>query len=263
MVEGRDLAKTKAAERQERIVTIRRRRRTQSLIIATGVLILLIAAFQLYRSGLFNVKKIDVAGSKIVSAVKVMENCAISENTNILTVNTGEVKQRIAKDPWIKEVSVKRVLPQTLRVEIVERVPVALITHGEKFYLIDEEYFIVAERESSEASEVPVITDLPIKKAKVGDRIFNKSLENAVNCLKSMEPSLRKTITLASASSVDKLYLYNEDNVEILYGEAKQTSGKNEVLNTILKEQGRQVIFIDIRNYPQSDPVLRRMDLVQ
>lgn len=262
MVEGRDLAKTKAAERQQRIVTIRRRRRTQSLIMATGMLILLIAAVQLYRSGLFNVKKIDVAGSKIVSAVKVMEKCAVNENTNILTIDTGEIKQRIAKDPWIREVSVKRVLPQTLRVEIVERVPIALVAHGEKFFLIDEEFFVVAERESSESSDVPIITDLPIKKAKVGDRIFSKSLENAVNCLKSMEPSLRKTITLMSASSIDKLYLYNENNVEILYGEAKQARDKNKVLNTILKEQGKQVIFIDIRSYPQSDPVLRRMDLV-
>lgn len=262
MVEGRELAKTKAEERQQRIADIRRRRRTQSLIMATGVFILLIAAVQLYRSGLFDVKKIDVAGSKVVSAVKIMEKCEVNESTNILTLDTGKIKQRIAKDPWIKEVSVKRALPQTLRVEVIERIPIALIAYGEKFYLIDEEFFVVAERDSSEASEVPIITDLPIKKAKVGDRIINKSLENAIKCLKSMEPTLRKTITMISASSVDKLYLYNEDNVEILYGEAKQARDKNEVLQTILKEQGKQVIFIDIRSYPQSDPVLRRMDLV-
>jgi cell division protein FtsQ len=162
----------------------------------------------------------------------------------------------------VKNVAIRRALPHTLRVEVDERVPVALISHAGKFYIIDEDLFVIAERKYADGANVPTITDLPIGKIKIGETIANDSLANAVKCLKSMDPSLKKTIVLISAPAVDKLSLYNKDNIEIFYGDAKQADDKNRVLETILKEQGRQVIFIDIRSYPHSDPVLRRIDSV-
>ncbi|MBE0447702.1 MAG: FtsQ-type POTRA domain-containing protein [Actinobacteria bacterium] len=269
MVDGKEIARSKAEERQQKLVGIRRKRRIRSLVILMVVFAVLIGIFQLYRSGMFNVKNVNVVGNKSVPLVKVREACSISDNSSLLSVPIKEIRERILKDPWIKDVTIKRRLPDTLRIEIKERIPIALISHsqGGKFYLIDEDLFVIAERQYADGIGVPTITDLEIEKIKVGDGIVNDSLDNAIKCLKSMDPSLRKTISLLAASSVDKLSLYlslykGRDNVEILYGESKQAEEKNKVLQTILKEQGQQVILIDIRNFPQSDPVIKRIDVV-
>jgi len=262
LVDGKEIARSKAEERQQKLSEIRRNRRKQLSIIAVVAIVVLLGSFQLLRSGLFNVKKTEISGSKFVAPVKIIEVCGVNENTNLLRVPTKELRKKILKDPWVKDVTIKRALPSTLRIEIVERVPVALLSHGGKFYLVDENLFVVAERQYADDMTVPTITDLTIEKVKVGDMLINDSLVNAISCLNSMEPSFRKTINLISASSIDKLSLYNKDNVEILYGEAKPAVDKNKVLQTILKEQGRQVILVDIRNYPQSDPVIKRIDSV-
>jgi len=260
--EGRQIAKTKAEERQQKLVLIRRKRRNQIAIIAAAVFVVLIGAFELYHSGLFNVTKVEITGNKAVPAAKIAQVCNVDQETNLLSVSTEDIRNKLLKEPWIKDVAVKRALPHTLKVELVERMPAVLISFGGKFYLVDEDLFVVAERQYADGANVPTVTDLPVAKIKVGDKLMNESLDNAVKCLKSMDPELRKTIVLISAPSVDKLSLYNKDNMEILYGEAKQADQKNKVLQSILKEQGRQVIFIDIRSYPHSDPVLRRIDSV-
>ncbi len=262
MFEGQKIAKSKAQERQQKLVLIRRRRRIQLSVIIAVLLILILGVFQLYRSGLINVKKIEVSGNKSVPSTKIIKACRVGEHTSLLSVSTGDISGRILKDPWIKNVTIKRVFPHTLRVEVQERVPLAIISQGGKFYLVDDDLFVLSDRQYADNSDIPTITNLPVDKIRVGERLTNNSLENAVKCIKSMDPEFRKTISLISASSPDKLSLYNKSNVEILYGEAKQTDDKNKVLQTILKEQGKQVIFIDIRSYPHSDPVLRRMDSV-
>ncbi|HZD59970.1 MAG TPA: FtsQ-type POTRA domain-containing protein, partial [Anaerolineae bacterium] len=245
-----------------KLAKIRRNRQRQLAVAAAILLFILIGGFQLYKSGLFNITRIDVSGNKFVPSATIKQACDISKNSNLLTVSTSDIGKRLRKNPWIKDVTIKRRLIGTLIVEVKERTPIALVSLGGKFYLIDDDLFVLAERQYADGTGIPTITDLAVDKITVGDRAVNDSLANAIRCLKSMDPSFRKTITLLAASSVDKLSLYNKDDVEILYGEAKQAEKKNKVLQTILEEQGRQVILIDIRNFPQSDPVIKRIDLL-
>lgn len=44
----------------------------------------------------------------------------------------------IKKDPWIKNVNIKRKLPNTLQINIEEYLPFAMLTDGKNLYLMDE-----------------------------------------------------------------------------------------------------------------------------
>lgn len=262
MVSGREIATSKAEERRQKLVLIRRRRRIQVVAALIIIFAVIVSSIQLYRSGLFNIKRVIVFGNKSVATESIIEACGIDGNDNIISFSTTKLRQKLLKNSWIKEVSATRALPDTLRVQITERIPVAIISHGSKFYLVDDNSFIISELQYADGAKVPTITDLPVERISVGGRLMDESLSNAIDCLKSMDPSLAKTITLLSASSVDKLSLYNKDNVEILYGEANQVDEKNKVIKTILSNQGKQVFHIDIRSYPRTDPVLKRIDTV-
>lgn len=257
---GKEVAKSKAEERRQKLSDIRRKQRSRWLYAVLAVVGILFCLYELFHSSLLDVKKIEVIGIKYINPETIKQKCNISTPTNILSVSTDRIQQKLTLDPWVKAVSVNKVFPSTLKIDINERIPIALVSLGGKFYLVDNDRFIIASRAYADGLDVPVITDLPVRKIKIGERLLNPSLDNAIRCLASMEPSFRKTINLISASSVNRLSLYNKDNIEILYGDAKLADEKNKVIVGILKEQGKQVIFIDIRSYPQTDPVLRRLD---
>jgi cell division protein FtsQ len=260
IINGKEIAKSKAQERQQKLSEIRRKQRVRWLYVAVAVIAFFAVMFEVYHTSFLDVKTIEIRGNKYVSPETVKKACAINKPTNIFSVPVADIQSSISKNPWIKTVSVNRILPSTIRVDIVERAPIALISSAGRFFMVDEDRLIIASRAYSDGMDLPVIADLPVSNIKVGERLIHPSLENAIKCLVSMDPTFEKSINLVSASSVKKLSLYNKDNIEILYGDAKLAPEKNKVISGILKEQGKQVIFIDIRSYPQTDPVLRRLD---
>ena len=57
----------------------------------------------------------------------------------ILAFDVEEAKNRVAKLPWVRRVSVERMLPNTILLTVEERAPLALWQHGGVFALIDYE----------------------------------------------------------------------------------------------------------------------------
>jgi len=57
---------------------------------------------------------------------------------NLVELALDEVAAAATKDPWVKQASVKRILPATLRVTVVERTPGALALLGGSVYVVDD-----------------------------------------------------------------------------------------------------------------------------
>ena len=64
---------------------------------------------------------------------------------------------RIQTLPWVRHASVRRVLPDTVVVEIVERRPLALWQHEKKFALIDEEGQVILRNDVGAFSQLMVV----------------------------------------------------------------------------------------------------------
>lgn len=64
---------------------------------------------------------------------------------NIVTTPLEPWRQRLLSSPWVREASLRRALPGTIEVRIVERVPMAVSRSGDSLLLIDEQGAIVDE----------------------------------------------------------------------------------------------------------------------
>jgi cell division septal protein FtsQ len=71
-----------------------------------------------------------------------------TERTGVLRSDLFELKSKIEKMPYIKTASVTRVLPAGLRIHIIERQPVALVTRSGREYFADAEGEILGMAES-------------------------------------------------------------------------------------------------------------------
>jgi hypothetical protein len=84
------------------------------------------------------VYRILVEGNERLSDGEILELVEIDEDTNILTLDLEELKRKLLRSAWVRDVELKRVLPGTLTLEIVERAPVAVALLDELYLLAED-----------------------------------------------------------------------------------------------------------------------------
>jgi cell division protein FtsQ len=84
------------------------------------------------------VARVEVRGSQFLSEQDVRELLGSAVGDNILGLDIEALKARLRSSPWVADAAISRALPDTLRVEIRERAPLAL-AEAEQLQLMDED----------------------------------------------------------------------------------------------------------------------------
>ncbi|MCI8608246.1 MAG: FtsQ-type POTRA domain-containing protein [Firmicutes bacterium] len=154
------------------------------------VLILLMGAIYAGLSlPVFNIAKYEVEGNRYYSAdeILIMGNCKTGGNI-FWKAGISDIEERLSKDAYMQEVTVKRSLPDTIVIEIVERKQTAAIALGEKYVVIDSNGTVL--RKTSVEPKIPVLRGLTITKMTVGEEIETEEkilLQQTLEMLASME----------------------------------------------------------------------------
>ncbi len=111
------------------------------LLEATGGVLVVASALwvsysRVMASERLRVDKVEVRGSHFLSEGEVRELLGPAVGENILGLDIQALKGRLRSSPWVAEATVARSLPDTLRVEIRERAPLAL-AELDRLYLMD------------------------------------------------------------------------------------------------------------------------------
>jgi cell division protein FtsQ len=110
------------------------------LQISGASLVVLVVSWSAYAKVMANerlkVARVEVRGGRFLSEGEVRELIGPAVGENILGLDIEALKGRLRASPWVAEAAVTRALPDTLRVEIRERVPLAL-AELERLYLMD------------------------------------------------------------------------------------------------------------------------------
>jgi len=93
---------------------------------------------RVFASDRLRVGKLEVKGSHFLSEGEVRELVGAAVGERILSLDIEALKARLRSSPWVADATVTRTLPDTLRVEIRERVPLAL-AELDRLYLMDED----------------------------------------------------------------------------------------------------------------------------
>ncbi|MGB8060574.1 MAG: FtsQ-type POTRA domain-containing protein [Candidatus Sulfotelmatobacter sp.] len=80
---------------------------------------------------------IDVAGMQNVTKAQIMEVMGADIGRNIFFIPLSQQKAQLEQIPWVESASVMRFVPNRLRVEIHERIPVAFARVGPRIFLVD------------------------------------------------------------------------------------------------------------------------------
>jgi cell division protein FtsQ len=253
---SRDIATKKAKERREKIKQIRRKRQLRLAVVFLLTVLVLWVLIWLYQSDLFRVKKVEIAGNHRLSDSQIEKICAINPGASLIRLPLREIENRLLKNPWIESVEISRSFPNTLRIQLTERKAIAVIPVQDGGAIVDREGLVLEKRLNFDKANLPIIKDLDARRVNVGQKIRSKSFSNAISCLSHLDDKLRSSLSIVSAPTVDKLSLYTNKGVEILYGKAENFAKKNYIIRKILAKDDK-VKFIDVRVV--SNPVIKRL----
>lgn len=90
------------------------------------------------RAG-FEVSKVRVSGVERMNEQLVYERVLAEQDRPMPLVELDEVRSRLLELPWVADARVSRQLPDTLKIDIVERQPHAVLRKPDRLVLIDPE----------------------------------------------------------------------------------------------------------------------------
>ena len=99
----------------------------------------------LLASSWLTVRHIVVHGNNRLSTPDVEALLAGIRSERILNIDFEAYRKRVMDSPWVADVSMRRILPSTVELRLVERVPMAIARLGPQLYLVDNAGVIMDE----------------------------------------------------------------------------------------------------------------------
>ncbi|MDD5723107.1 MAG: FtsQ-type POTRA domain-containing protein [Syntrophales bacterium] len=106
----------------------------------------------------FKLKCTTIRGCKRISETEIKDLAGISTSLNILTANPGKMARAIEGNPWVRNASVGRELPDGIVIEVAERDAAALLKKGNDLYIVDRDRVVFKKFEGGDSADVPVLT---------------------------------------------------------------------------------------------------------
>ena len=101
------------------------------VIIFSLILIVVIVLYTSLNSGIFNSDNIEIEGNKYVASEYIIKALEVNNNKNIFRYNIKDMEEILLNNKYIDKVEIKRLLPNTLKVSIIEKEIVANLYNEE------------------------------------------------------------------------------------------------------------------------------------
>lgn len=188
-------------------------------------------AWLLLASSLLSARSVDVAGTTHVPVDTVRAVAAVPLGTPMLRLDTQAIQHRVAALPAIASVQVRRQLNGTVRIEVTERTPVAVIHGRTGTHLVDAtgtDYAVVA-------VGPPGLPELRVSRASPHDSATVAALE----VLTGLPQWLRSQVRTIGADSPAGVVLRLGNGREVRWGGVEDTPRKAAVLAALLTQPGK------------------------
>lgn len=186
----------------------------------------------------FKVQIIEVTGTQIYGYDndKIRQTSGIEVEQNLYTIGSGQVKDAIINAyPYIKDVKVKRYLPDTIEIELVEDTPRYYMVIGGEYFIMSEDLRVLEKVDDSERIdrinisynliklEMPVVTY-----AVVGKEIMFRR-ESNFEYVKNLLDLIQMTDIY---DDISEFNIVNKFNIYFIYNNYKIIIGNNDNISS-------------------------------
>ncbi|MCW2632177.1 MAG: hypothetical protein JWR88_1139 [Pseudonocardia sp.] len=227
----------------ERAASVRYRRRRW---VALAIVVLVVAAglaaavrYVLVSSSVFAVQHVEVAGAAVVPPAAVLGAAGVTTGTPLISVPVADVAARVAAVSGVSSVEVSRDWPDTLRLQVTERVAVALTATSQGPWLVDATGLAYAPAASIPTPAPPALPLPMLAIAQVTPQ--DTATKAALAVLAALPDPVRRDLQKIEADTPSMVVLRLTGNRQVRWGPAgspEELGRKAAVLVPLLSQRG-------------------------
>lgn len=244
------------------------------------IALLVMAAFAAYRyahvTDLLRLRRISITGCRHADSAKVEALVRRNFQGNLLRLDLAQLRARLEREPWIRRAEIRRVLPETLIVQVEERVPSVVAEIGGELQLLDEEGVLLDRYGPGyDKIDVPVFSGLKggtAEEYQVLQEQNSARVRTGVEVLKQLAsgpPEMTSAISEIDLSDESNVKLVLVDDTASVYLGDRDFFKRFQMFLTNLaqyqglKAEGKEVDVVDLRFDGQIWFYLRQTDAGQ
>lgn len=202
---------------------IKRKKRKKTIKKTLLLFVFLVSIFVILCLKLpyFNISKISVEGNNNISKENILDLSKFEKGTNIFYTNTNIAKENILSNAYIESVTIKKTLPDKIKIFVKEREALFYNMVGKKYYIISKNSCLLEKRDNIKNMNLIKVDGFNVDKSKIGKKL---------NC-----DDERK---LGVLTEIGELLINNNSNVKFTYLDLKNILDIKIYANNVLVKIG-------------------------
>jgi cell division protein FtsQ len=170
------MEKGKVVSLEDRVPKLKQQRRKKAnrrLVFLLVLFFSLIACVSYFQSPLSRVKNIDIGGQELYSKEQILNHSGVTTKLNIWKLNKNQISESIKKLPEIKNVKVKIIFPNSVKITVQEYNRIAYVAKETSYYPVLENGKMIKKHM---LSELPI--NAPILKGFSEGKVLNEMVQS-------------------------------------------------------------------------------------
>jgi cell division septal protein FtsQ len=212
-----------------------------------------LTAKQLAAAQVLTVRRVLIHGHTQLTVAEVEALIGGVRGTSLLAVDLTATRGRLLESPWVADVRLRRVLPDTLDLYVLEREPVAIARLGQTLYLIDDTGVIMDEFGPAYRDfDLPIVDGLAAPRTEDGPPVDAARAQLTGRFLRTLAgyPDLRRALSQVDVSTPGNVKVLLGDDPTWLYlGDENFVERMRTYFELVptLDERGRVADYVDLR----------------
>ncbi|MBU3159003.1 FtsQ-type POTRA domain-containing protein [Clostridium frigoris] len=204
-------------ENKEKLLHKRKKRKKLKKLILLVIIMVTTLITLCIKLPYFDIQKIDIIGNVNASKTEINDIAKIHLGSNILYDSFSESKKQIMKNPYILSVTIKKVFPSKITIEINEKKAMFYGKVNNTYYIIDNKGVFLEKRSDIEGMNLVNLIGFNYEKIQVGSLIGAKS-DRKINIVISMASIIENYSKTNKSSKIMTVDVSNVLDVKALYG---------------------------------------------
>lgn len=208
--------------RNKYILKARRKRIVKRTFIIV-IFIIIIGAFVINKTDIFLINNVVCTGDNLLTKEYVLDKAESLKGENIFYINKESIIKEIKRNPYVKDLTIKRVYPNKVEFNVKEATGLYYININGKYGIISSSLILLEEVDSIEGKELIELRGVNVENLQLGDKVSeSRSTETVAEKFYDMEQVIKEngedfSITALDISNINNLKAYIGD-IEILLG---------------------------------------------
>ncbi|MFI7442073.1 cell division protein FtsQ/DivIB [Nonomuraea indica] len=187
------------------------------------------AAWLVFFSPVLGVRSITIVGNITVPTDRIRQQAAVPELHPLATVDLGAVESRVLGIRRLATARAERVWPGTLRIQVVEREPVAAVQVGGKAAVVDKQGVVIEVGDTVP----PLLPVLVVDRPAAGDPATMAALQ----VIQHLPDELTGRVRQVRATTAEGVSLTLSDGRSVVWGGTDRGEEKGRILTRLLRRK--------------------------